>query len=295
MVPHVCHVHVPRAIHRHTSGGIEQRVTTSPIRIARLPICSSEGTHLATTNLANHLVARICHVNNPRTIHRHTSGVEESSVSTNSIHIARLIICSRKGTHLAATRDLANHMVGHVCHIHIPKAIHRCTLGVIEPRINTSPICVAPLFRGPSKRAHFTASCDLSNHVVIHVCHVHIPRAIHRHALGTIEPRVTGGSIRIALLRRSSQRRPIVHTAADNRVQRAHPQRTTLDGRLASVGVRANQREGAAANLRQRGGSREYDGRFAGDVSASKHCARTWDVSKRAAALNAHQLRAILQ
>jgi hypothetical protein len=185
-------VEVARAVHRHASGIIEFCAggrDVVPI-VSGCSVARHGGDSAARIDLADALVALVRNVEVPRAVHRHGSGtIEFCTGSRDIIPIIPGCSVARYGGDGAARIDLADALVGEVRDVEVARAVHRhANKGMIEFCADGRD--VVPIIPGCSVARHggdSAARIDLADALVALVRDVEVPRAVHRHAKGTIE------------------------------------------------------------------------------------------------------------
>ena len=195
MVCEIGDVEVACAIHHHASGlvqlGLDRRAAVpaeSPLSRAR-----NGGDRPRGIDLANAVVVLIGDVEVARPVHRHASGQEERRLDRRAAVSAEAsLFRARDGGDRPGAIDPADAVVVSIGDIEVARPVHRHAIGIVETRLSCrAAIPAEPLLSRARNGGDRPGGIHLADAVVVGIGDVEVACAVHRHAIGQVETRLS--------------------------------------------------------------------------------------------------------
>src|ERR1039458_6712877 len=192
-------INIAGVVRGHAVGSIKARLAAGTIHTAgHSGLTRQSRYHASRCDLANGIVAQVCHKDIARVVRCDTPRVPEPRIGAGAILAAGMARQSGQSAHGAFGCDLPNGIVGHIRHKNIASAVHRNAEGSPEPRFTARAVGAAVASSNSSESAYDSARRNLSDRVVAGVRHVNTAGTVHRDIVGQPKLSLVSGAISVA-------------------------------------------------------------------------------------------------
>ena len=200
MVGRIRDIDVPAAVHRHAEWLVEPRgaacAIAAPLDCRIAGQCAH---HPAGCYFADGVVVLVRDIDVPAAVHCHAARKTELGCTACAIAAAKAAWLTRKRRDHPGRCHLADGLIVSVGDIDIPAAIYRHAGRSVELR-GTACSIVASRAAGcqARQRGHHPTGCHLADRIVVLICDIDVPTAVHRHPGRKVESGILANAIAAA-------------------------------------------------------------------------------------------------